>query len=94
MNKLFQNLKQKTNNMENYLIELLKQPIDLEDFYVINIYENDCYGEHIHLQGHNSPEIFLKYSKLGYEFKADDKKDNEWFRAQKGIISITLTNKK
>ena len=77
--------------MEKYLIELLKQPIDLDDFYVINFYLNDHYGEHIHLQGHNSPEVFLKYSKLGYEFKADDNKANEWFRAKKGNISITLT---
>ena len=77
--------------MEKYLIELLKQPIDLDDFYVINFYSNDYYGEHIHLQGHNSPEVFLKYSQLGYVFKADDNKANEWFRAQKGNISITLT---
>ena len=74
--------------MEKYLIELLKQSIDLDDFYVINFYSNDCYGEHIHLQGHNNPEVFLKYSKLGYEFKAENV---EWFKARKNNIVITLT---
>ena len=74
--------------MENYLIELLKKDFDLNDFYVINIYNTDFNSDYIQLQGFNSPEKLYKYTQLGYEFKSQ----NEWVVAKKGNIKITLTS--
>ena len=74
--------------MENHLIDLLKQNLDLNDFYSITIWKNDMDGHHINLQGNNTPELLLKYSNLGFEFKLTN---GTWFKATKNKFIITLT---
>ncbi len=45
-------------------------------------------GHHINLQGNNTPELFLKYSNLGFEFKITN---GTWFKSIKSKFVITLT---
>jgi hypothetical protein len=45
-------------------------------------------GHHINLQGSNTPELLLKYSNLGFEFKLNN---GTWFKATKNKFVITLT---
>jgi hypothetical protein len=72
--------------MEQKLIRLLKLDYDLDDFYVITI-TPDHYPEEITLQGHNTPEKLLKYTQLGYSFKAV----SIGFEAVNNKIKINLT---
>lgn len=50
--------------MENQIIKLLKQNLDLSDFYVITIWDDI-----IRCQGHFNNDILAKYMKLGYQFE-------------------------
>ncbi len=72
--------------MEKTIIKLLKLNFDLDDFYSITI-NPEFYPEEIILQGHNSPESLLKYTKLGFSFIVGD---NNRFVATKDKIRITL----
>lgn len=74
--------------MENHLIDLLKENLDLNDFYSITIWKNDKDGHHINLQGNKTPENILKYSNMGFEFKLNN---GNWFKAIKNKFIITLT---
>jgi hypothetical protein len=72
--------------MEQTLIRLFKLGYDLDDFYVITI-NPDNYAEVITLQGSNTPEKLLKYTQLGYSFKAV----SIGFEAVNNKIKINLT---
>ena len=53
--------------MEKQLITLLKLGFDLDDFYVITIWDHE-----IKLQGRLNNDTLAKYIKLGYEFKSSE----------------------
>jgi hypothetical protein len=69
--------------MENQLIKLLKQGLDLDDFFAITIYKDES-----RLIGFNKDEKLTKYSKLGYEFKLTPSNHLE---GNKNNIIIVLT---
>ena len=65
----------------NKLILLLAN-YELDNFYTVTIWSNS-----IDLQGHAKKEIIDYCNSLGFEFVFD----NNWLKATKGQINITLT---
>lgn len=81
-------MKKQLNSVESILAVL---GLELDDFFIVSFWKT---SEEVHLQGHNTPELFTKLSKLdnyGFSVKHYEEVNQYHFVNPKIKFNITLS---
>lgn len=81
-------MKKQLNSVESILAVL---GLELDDFFIVSFWKT---SEEVHLQGHNTPELFTKLSKLdnyGFNVKHYEEVNQYHFVNPKIKFNITLS---